>query len=489
MRTLFLTSLVLAALGHGLEHSISLVKRPANWLQDLDDKLCDKMGNVLSLVPGFRDSCKRDAPEAKPTSQIPGRAPEVSVNPLREKEITQLMLRIDVMTQDLSAISARSSRFEAERRAAEEDTAMQRLNAEDASRELQSKSAELEQKNEQLQRKSAELEQKNAELKRTWHKSQITCLLYGEPLSCCIPISLAMPVVLSFVLMFVFLMCTVCACNGCRQKHTKIEKEMKDKTAELEKRISQFDLMEVGAASDPECETEKDEHKERVDSNPEAMSDDLDSDFSFHVFDAMLGKEALRSIKIKCPGVSHNDVLVDVMFNGCVVSIERKPSHGVGATAWMKKFQFKASDGLFDFKDDQVTLEGGFLTLVFRAFRGRAFRFPRHFDMSSADVEDAWLYSEASPAIEPHSSHPLARASHALRIAAAPDCVTVVPSQVLSGVCHGVTVGELQHVPITQKNLLSGSEGDSAAAPRTTSAEACPWSGASSDESEDFEKL
>merc|ERR1719272_141698 len=115
------------------------------------------------------------------------------------------------------------------------------------------------------------------------------------------------------------------------------------------------------------------------------MPDDLDCDFSFHVFDAMtLGKETLRSIKIKCPGVRHNDVLIDVMFNGCVVSLERKPSDGVGATAWIKRFQFKTSDGLFDLKDDQVTLEGGFLTLVFRAFRGRVFRFPRHFDMSSA---------------------------------------------------------------------------------------------------------
>jgi len=124
----------------------------------------------------------------------------------------------------------------------------------------------------------------------------------------------------------------------------------------------------------------------------------LGMDFTYNISDEMIDQEKVRSIKIQCPGVRHSDVSVEIIFNGCVVTISRQPSQGVGAFEWVQRFQFRPSEGLFEFKEDQATLECGFLTLVFRAydFQSRPFRFPVHFDMSAADPDGTYDFPEES---------------------------------------------------------------------------------------------
>merc|ERR1711918_134073 len=131
------------------------------------------------------------------------------------------------------------------------------------------------------------------------------------------------------------------------------------------------------------------EHDDDMVATTSDDSDSLEADFSFQTFDEGVGLDMVRSVKIKCPGVQHNDVAVLIIRSGCIVEIDRKASRGVDATKWEHKFEYKGSDGHFDLRDDQITLDGGFLTLVFQAFQPRVFRFPEHFDMSVADEEDA----------------------------------------------------------------------------------------------------
>jgi len=444
-----------------------------SWLQDLDTKLCSKMGRVLGFVPGFRDSCKDGIPVRKATSLMPTQASELSFTLLAEKvrnrrlalslkrervgkqgkqrrlamaaqqllqakkQIEQLSLRTTAMSHELGTLTEQRSQLEFEARAAEKERAY---------RELEMQSVEL-------------------------LKSQTVCLFSDELLSCLLPKSLALAVVLSVVIILVVFIPKVA-----RWKRRQMEKEMQDKTEELVRRIAQLDAEdgeeEDDEEEDNEGETESAEGRACI-TETENLSVNLDKDFSFHIFDTRMGKDTLRSIKIKCPGVHHNDILLDIVFNGCVVTIERKPSHGVGATAWVKRFQFKSSDGFFDLKDDRVVLEGGFLTLVFRAFRSRVFRFPKHFDMSIADVDDTWLYSEECPtaqASEPNSCHPLAQAARALRIAAAADAVTMVPKHVMGG----------------KDATNQGLSGDTAA---LNDCAASSTASSSGDASEDFEKL
>ena len=45
-------------------------------------------------------------------------------------------------------------------------------------------------------------------------------------------------------------------------------------------------------------------------------------------------------------------------------SVEKKNvescNQGIDATTWKKRFQFKPSDGLFEFREDQMLLDRGF---------------------------------------------------------------------------------------------------------------------------------
>eukprot|EP00446_Apocalathium_sp_SHHI-4_P015067 CAMPEP_0177206358 /NCGR_PEP_ID=MMETSP0367-20130122/29349_1 /TAXON_ID=447022 ORGANISM="Scrippsiella hangoei-like, Strain SHHI-4" /NCGR_SAMPLE_ID=MMETSP0367 /ASSEMBLY_ACC=CAM_ASM_000362 /LENGTH=519 /DNA_ID=CAMNT_0018655137 /DNA_START=134 /DNA_END=1693 /DNA_ORIENTATION=- len=122
---------------------------------------------------------------------------------------------------------------------------------------------------------------------------------------------------------------------------------------------------------------------------------DLNTDFPFHISEEHVDGEIVRFVKVQCPGVEHVDVSIDVIFNGCVLHIARRASRGVKATTWSKLLQFRPSEGLFEFKEDQVSLEHGILQLVFRSYvhQSRVFRFPQHFDLSDGDREMQWMMS------------------------------------------------------------------------------------------------
>lgn len=121
----------------------------------------------------------------------------------------------------------------------------------------------------------------------------------------------------------------------------------------------------------------------------------MGSDFGYCIFNTEINQEAVRLIKIQCPGVKHADVEVELIFNGCEVTIRRQASRGVARTTWRKKFQFRPSDGLLEFREEQMMLEDGFLQLVFRAsgFHNRLVLFPRHFNLSDKDADACWDYA------------------------------------------------------------------------------------------------
>jgi len=123
---------------------------------------------------------------------------------------------------------------------------------------------------------------------------------------------------------------------------------------------------------------------------------ELGHDFGFQVIHRVVDRETERLIKIQCPGVAHADVEVNLIFNGCNVSIRRRACCGTREMRWQKRFRFKTSDGLFEFKEDQMQLEHGYLILVFRAyaFRSRLIRFPHHFSLAESDVDQSWEYPD-----------------------------------------------------------------------------------------------
>jgi len=126
---------------------------------------------------------------------------------------------------------------------------------------------------------------------------------------------------------------------------------------------------------------------------PPYPAGDLGHDFAFQVFDTdFVDSQTMRLVKVQCPGVAHEDVEVQLIFNGCEVTIARKASSGVEAITWRRRFYFKPSDGLFEFKEDQMQLERGFLHLVFTAynFQSRVIRFPDHFTMNAVDNDGCW---------------------------------------------------------------------------------------------------
>jgi len=117
-------------------------------------------------------------------------------------------------------------------------------------------------------------------------------------------------------------------------------------------------------------------------------SENLGKEFSFNIADEIRDQGKVRTIKIQCPGVRQKDVFMVIVSNGCEVTIDRQASCGVDAVTWKKRFQFKASEGVFEFEEDQAVLEHGYLTLVFdvRVSQDRVFRLPPSLsDMKGAD--------------------------------------------------------------------------------------------------------
>eukprot|EP00930_Biecheleria_cincta_P023548 TRINITY_DN17002_c0_g1_i1.p1 TRINITY_DN17002_c0_g1~~TRINITY_DN17002_c0_g1_i1.p1 ORF type:complete len:472 (-),score=99.02 TRINITY_DN17002_c0_g1_i1:179-1594(-) len=99
-------------------------------------------------------------------------------------------------------------------------------------------------------------------------------------------------------------------------------------------------------------------------------------------------KPPLQRVKVQCPAVQESDVSIEVIFNGAVVTIDRKASPGLEPLQCSQKFLFPAEEGHFQFSDAETRLQYGVLELVFRAvsFNKRTFRFPEHFDMAYEDM-------------------------------------------------------------------------------------------------------
>lgn len=116
-------------------------------------------------------------------------------------------------------------------------------------------------------------------------------------------------------------------------------------------------------------------------------NDELGFDFAHQIFRADSDQSQTCLIKIHCPGVKHEDVEIQLLVNGVDVTIHRKSSCGVEEMLWKKQFTFKPSEGLCEFKEDQMRLECGFLHLYFRQypFQRRVIRFPQHFTLGAPD--------------------------------------------------------------------------------------------------------
>jgi len=245
--------------------------------------------------------------------------------------------------------------------------------------------------------------QEEVHLRKT-EEAQTMCLSPNAKLLLCLPRStglMLVPILALMLLMFLFdlaamimvtfsdlvLTVVVFLLRGTRQEHSKLLAQLHDKTSELVKQVARSAVLNNDFSSDTP-------HVVGID----FASTNLDTDFSFLTSDEKTEQGVVRLIKIKCPGIQRSDVVVNVMFNGCIVKIKRQSSHGTDGFEWVKKFQFKASDGLFDLKDHKVTLGGGFLTLIFEPLPIRVFRFPDTFDMSIADNDNAWLLCEDSAA-------------------------------------------------------------------------------------------
>eukprot|EP00928_Gymnodinium_smaydae_P026792 TRINITY_DN20932_c0_g2_i1.p1 TRINITY_DN20932_c0_g2~~TRINITY_DN20932_c0_g2_i1.p1 ORF type:complete len:542 (-),score=61.89 TRINITY_DN20932_c0_g2_i1:22-1410(-) len=113
-------------------------------------------------------------------------------------------------------------------------------------------------------------------------------------------------------------------------------------------------------------------------------------DFSCSVMlEDKLGSQRLQRVKVQCPGAVEEDVTIEVLFNGALITIDRKASQGVKQLRWSKKILFSVDEGHFQFSDAETRLTHGVLEVVFRGvqIQPRTFRFPQHFDMAYADHE------------------------------------------------------------------------------------------------------
>jgi len=116
-------------------------------------------------------------------------------------------------------------------------------------------------------------------------------------------------------------------------------------------------------------------------------------------------------IRVECPGVRHEDVQVKLIPNGCDVTLHRRPLPGLQEVWWKHRFHLSLSDGFFEFVEEQMQLEHGFLILVLRELRqDRTIRFAKnssvrfqHFCMDAFDDQLNWDYpadtfaSQSSP--------------------------------------------------------------------------------------------
>eukprot|EP00931_Biecheleriopsis_adriatica_P046841 TRINITY_DN26948_c0_g1_i1.p1 TRINITY_DN26948_c0_g1~~TRINITY_DN26948_c0_g1_i1.p1 ORF type:complete len:394 (-),score=109.30 TRINITY_DN26948_c0_g1_i1:4-1185(-) len=120
------------------------------------------------------------------------------------------------------------------------------------------------------------------------------------------------------------------------------------------------------------------------------------------VFCSEVDGVAMRTVRIQCPGVEHSGIEVDLLCDGCEVTISREASLGVEAVSWKKQFRFEPAAGPFEFREDRMLLEHGFLQLIFqeRSFQARTVRFPQHYSLAASDGDLLWEESSTSAGSE-----------------------------------------------------------------------------------------
>jgi len=115
-----------------------------------------------------------------------------------------------------------------------------------------------------------------------------------------------------------------------------------------------------------------------------------------------------RLVRVQCPGVRHQDIEVKLVPNGCHLSLRRPRTDDLQEATWQTRCCFDFAEGLFEFVEDQMQLEHGFLTLLFRQthYQDRTIRFAQHFSLDAFDNELRWEVpgSYSSPLKGPGSS-------------------------------------------------------------------------------------
>jgi len=120
----------------------------------------------------------------------------------------------------------------------------------------------------------------------------------------------------------------------------------------------------------------------------EDMAGVTDTVFPFTVQDEDSAQDRVRLVKIHCPSASQGDIQVEIIRNGCVVTIQR--SDISPEESWSKRFQFRDSEGTYEFKEDQAMLENGYLQLAFRVYapQRRSFRLPAPVALPSFEARE-----------------------------------------------------------------------------------------------------
>lgn len=95
----------------------------------------------------------------------------------------------------------------------------------------------------------------------------------------------------------------------------------------------------------------------------------LGQDFDIHVYDEASDEHIRRVVRIQCTGVTQADVRIEVIYNGCIVHIDRSSSPGLSAAKWTKRIQFPVADDIFEFKEECVQLDSGILQFEFQTCR------------------------------------------------------------------------------------------------------------------------
>lgn len=122
------------------------------------------------------------------------------------------------------------------------------------------------------------------------------------------------------------------------------------------------------------------------------------SEFKYQIYKTQGIGSIDQVIRVECPGVRHEDIEVKLIPNGCDVILHRRPLPGLQEVWWKHRFHLSLSEGFFEFVEEHMQLEHGFLILVLRKVQQeRTIRFaqPQHFQhfcMDAFDDELNWDY-------------------------------------------------------------------------------------------------